>query len=131
MSQIKKGIFGALAICLASGAVQFASGHDLIGGQKVTSEPETGINRAAKADRATLVPASVRTETIGLRLDSLAETSILIRVPVTREEARIRPPKVPAIKPGERSSKTTLACEHVVSVLTEVAKLLQPGRCVT
>jgi hypothetical protein len=27
--------------------------------------------------------------------------------------------------------KMTVACEPVVSVLTEVAKLLQPGRCVT
>jgi hypothetical protein len=27
--------------------------------------------------------------------------------------------------------KTAVACEPVVSVLTEVAKLLQPGRCVT
>jgi len=32
-------------------------------------------------------------------------------------------------KPGDR--KMTVACEPVVSVLTEVAKLLQPGRCVT
>ena len=29
------------------------------------------------------------------------------------------------------SRKTAVACEPVVSVLTEVAKLLQPGRCVT
>jgi hypothetical protein len=31
------------------------------------------------------------------------------------------------MKPG----RTAVACEPVVSVLTEVAKLLQPGRCVT
>jgi hypothetical protein len=30
-------------------------------------------------------------------------------------------------KPGDRK----VACEPVVSVLTEVAKQLQPGRCVT
>jgi hypothetical protein len=28
-------------------------------------------------------------------------------------------------------SKATAACEPVVSVLTEVAKRLQPGRCIT
>jgi hypothetical protein len=133
MSQIRKGIFGALAICLVSGAMQFAFGHDLIGGEKVSaSAPETSVNRAAKADRAALAPATVKTETIGLKLDSLAETSIVIRVPVIREEARSRPRVAPsAIKPGARNGKTTLACEPVVSVLTEVAKLLQPGRCVT
>ena len=30
-----------------------------------------------------------------------------------------------------QSRKPTLACEPVVSALTEVARLLQPGRCVT
>ena len=30
-----------------------------------------------------------------------------------------------------RDTKTAVACEPPVSVLTEVAKLLQPGRCVT
>jgi hypothetical protein len=133
MSHIRKGILGALAICLVSGAMQFAFGHDLIGGEKISiAAPETGVNRTTKADRAALVPATVKTETIALRFDSLAETSVLIRVPVTREEARSRPVAPPsAIKPGPHKSKTTLACEPVVSVLTEVAKLLQPGRCVT
>ena len=132
MSHIRKGIFGALAICLVSGAMQFAFGHDLTGGEKISiAAPETGVNRTTKADRAALVPASVKTETIALKLDSLAETSVVIRVPVTREEARSRPVAPSAIKPGPHKSKTTLACEPVVSVLTEVAKLLQPGRCVT
>jgi len=132
MSQIRRGVFGALAICLVSGAMQFAFGHDLVGGQKVsTAAPQTAVNRAAKADRAALVPAAAKTATIAIKLDSLAETSILIRAPVTRDEARSRPVPPSAIKPGPRNGKTTFACEPVVSVLTEVAKLLQPGRCVT
>ena len=65
MSHIRKGILGALAICLVSGAMQFAFGHDLIGGEKVsTAAPETGVNRAAKSDRAALVPVTVKTETV-------------------------------------------------------------------
>jgi hypothetical protein len=32
-------------------------------------------------------------------------------------------------KPGDR--KLAVACEPPVSVLTEIAKQLQPGRCVT
>jgi hypothetical protein len=47
-------------------------------------------------------------------------------VPVA-SETRARPAAPSFAKPG----KTAVACEPVVSVLTEVAKLLQPGRCVT
>jgi hypothetical protein len=134
MSQILKGILGALAVCLTFGAVQFASGHDLVGGQKITTgKAEVGVNRAAKSDRNAVPPASVKTETISLKLDSLAETSVVIRVPVTRDEARSRPnpptrPQPQLMKSGDRRM---VACEPVVSVLTEVAKRLQPGRCIT
>ena len=130
MSQILKGILGTLAVSLTFGAVQLASGHDLIGGQSLATptKAESAVNRAAKADRAGAPAAIGKTETISLRLDSLAETSVVIRVPVTREEARSRPKSPELIRSGERRMT---ACEPVVSVLTEVAKRLQPGRCVT
>jgi hypothetical protein len=57
---------------------------------------------------------------------------VVVRVPIVTEAERNRP-VVPA-KPGSSkpgASKTAIACEPPVSVLTEVAKLLQPGRCVT
>jgi len=146
MSQLSRGIFAAIAVSLACGAVQLASGRDLtVGPQDSVSAPETAINvninRAAKTDRAARVAASAApTQTISLRLDALADTSILVRVPAAKEagkEARNgssppSPPSSPApagTKSGDR--KMTVACEPVVSVLTEVAKLLQPGRCVT
>ena len=62
-----------------------------------------------------------------LRFKELADTSVLVRVPVAKEEARNRP--VAPVKSGK--SKNAVACEPPVSVLTEVAKLLEPGRCVT
>ena len=65
-----------------------------------------------------------------LRVDGVADTSVLVRVPVAKEaasETRARPAAPALMKPG----KTAVACEPMVSVLTEVAKLLQPGRCVT
>jgi hypothetical protein len=129
MSQIVKGIFGALAVTLAFGAFQFASGHDLMGRQTVSVAPETGVNRSAKADRAAVVPSPTQTQTIALRFDSLADTSILVRVPVVKSEAgpRSTPPQV--TRSGAR--RATVACEPVVSVLTEVAKQLEPGRCIT
>ena len=144
MSQIHKGIFGSLAIALTLGAVQLAFAHDLIGGRQGTVQvaaaaPETGVNRAGKSDRASVPASPGQTQTITLRHDGVADTSVLVRVPVAKEaskeaskEARNETrnsPTPPVTKPAPR--KITVACEPPVSVLTEVAKLLQPGRCVT
>jgi hypothetical protein len=133
-SRISKAIFGALAISVACGAVQLAFGHDLTGRQVASIAPETGVNRAAKADRAAVSSLGGQSRTIALRLDGLADTSVLIRMPLTKGEAakgeaRNRPAPVTVTKPEDH--RRTVACEPVVSVLTEVAKLLQPGRCVT
>jgi hypothetical protein len=132
MSQISKIIFGSLAASLTLGIVQFAAGQEFAGRFEAVTEPSaTDVNRAAKADRADGIPAAASaSRTISMKVDSLAATSILIRVPVAKE-ARNLPP-APA-KPGERKPdrKMAVACEPTVSVLTEVAKLLQPGRCVT
>jgi hypothetical protein len=49
-------------------------------------------------------------------------------MPMARE-ARDRAPHSPLIKSGV--GKPLVACEPSVSVLTEVAKHLEPGRCVT
>jgi len=138
MSQLSRGIFAAIAVSLTCGAVQFASGRDFARGpQDTVSAPEAAINinRVAKADRAARVAASAApTQTISLRLDALSDTSVLVRVPAAKEARNGPPaPRVPSApvvtKSGDR--KITVACEPVVSVLTEVAKLLQPGRCVT
>jgi hypothetical protein len=134
MSQLVMGVFGAFAVSLACGAVQLASGHDLTGllqerlpGLTGTADPS--VNRATKADRAVGVNGSaVPTRTISLRLDGLADTSILVRIPVERDASDGS--SAPSVtKSGDR--KATVACEPVVSVLTEVAKRLQPGRCLT
>ncbi len=121
---LSRAIFGAAAVTLTFGAVQFASGRDLSG---VSPEPAAlavdGINRAAKADRAVGAAISpAQTQTISLRLNGLSDTSVLVRVPVAQAA---RP--LSSSGPGERK----VACEPVVSVLTEIAKQLQPGRCVT
>jgi hypothetical protein len=135
MSQLAGGILGAVAVSLALGAVQFASGRDLTtvgqntSGTQRSGAPDTGINRAAKADRAARVAGpAIQTRTISLRLEGLSETSVLVRLPVA-QEARNGSPARPVPKSFDR--KLTVACEPVVSVLTEVAKQLQPGRCIT
>jgi hypothetical protein len=134
MSQLVTGVFGAFAISLACGAIQLASGHDLTGLLQerlpgLAGTADASVNRAAKADRVAGVTGSAApTRTISLRLDGLADTSVLVRIPVERE-ARDGSSAAPATKSSDR--KATVACEPVVSVLTEIAKRLQPGRCVT
>jgi hypothetical protein len=135
MSQIFRAVLATLAVAGTFGAVQLASGHDLTGSRQLaSSEPAGEINRGAKADRAAFKAAQNPTETVTIRSVNLADTSVVVRVPVApapaaqspfmREEIRNR--QEPSAKP-----KRTIACEPPVSVLTEVAKLLQPGRCVT
>ena len=57
---------------------------------------------------------------------------MLVRIPLTKEAREAtRPRFLLPIKSGQNQSKPMVACEPVVSVLTEVAHRLQPGRCVT
>ncbi|MGQ0685306.1 hypothetical protein [Bradyrhizobium sp.] len=137
MSQKFKVILGALAACATVGAVQIAAGKaastaTLADRFHAVTEPAgvAGINRTAKGDREAAPQPAVVARTIQLRTDSLADTSVVVRIPV-QKDARNLPPTQPAkpAKPGK--PKMTVACEPVVSVLTEVAKLLQPGRCLT
>jgi hypothetical protein len=138
MSQLSRGIFAAIAVsltCGVGGAVQFAVGRDLSGatpGSAATSEAL--INRAAKADRVgRLSERAVQTRAVSVRLYGLADTSVVVRIPVAREARNA--PSAPLVtrsgdrKPGVR--KMAVACEPVVSVLTEIARRLEPGRCVT
>ena len=127
---ISKGVFGAIALSLTFGAV--ASGRDLdqqgaaaqinVAGASIAS-----INRAAKTDRGARVAGpAIQTQTVSLRLNDLANTSVLIRLPLAPDSRR----RAPASRPM-KSGNATVACEPSVSVLTEIAKRLEPGRCVT
>ena len=143
MSQIQKVFFGAAALVATLGAVQvgavrLASGHDLADRwEAVADQPgqtsgrnlaSHNVNRAAKSDRqADLKPSAVPTRTVSIRLNDLPDTSVLLRVPAAVETGNAKPAPT-LLKPGR---KPTIACEPMVSSLTEVAKLLQPGRCVT
>jgi hypothetical protein len=131
MSQVFSGILGAIAVSLNFGAAQFASGSDLHGQQVSAPAAEATVNREAKADRADAPAMSLKTQTISVKVDGLSDTSILVRVPLaqaSRKEARNAPP-APTV--SKAPVARTVACEPVVSVLTEVAKQLQPGRCIT
>jgi len=118
-------VLGAAAVSWTLGAAQFASGGDLQSTPVAVNE----VNRASKADRISIAIRGVsQAPTISVRSSILADTSIAVRLPasIAINGSFTDRPKAPLA-----SRKTAVACEPVVSVLTEVAKLLQPGRCVT
>ena len=130
MSKLTAGVLGTIAISLTFGAVQVALGRDLsVGTQALSGTQSAAVNRAAKSDRvAGTVRLSDPTQTISLQLNGVSDTSVLVRIPTAQagHNGSLLPP---ALKSG--TGAPTLACEPVVSVLSEVAKLLPPGRCVT
>jgi hypothetical protein len=136
MSQLSRGIFGAIAVSLSFGAA-LAAGRDLARTHDVAGTTEATINRAAKADRAdgAMVVSATATKTISLRLDALSDTSVVIRMPAVKDISKPSDHQArsgssaPSVKLPDR--RAMVACEPPVSVLTEVAKQLQPGRCVT
>lgn len=138
MSQIQKVVLGAIAIAASLGAAQLASGHDLADRWQAVADiprsdvaPGQKVNRVGKADRlAEIKPAAIPTRTVSMRLNDLADTSVLLRVPATIDTGNAKPPVLLQNQKRVRS-RPTIACEPVVSSLTEVARLLQPGRCVT
>jgi hypothetical protein len=143
MSNTRNGILGIIAVSATFGAAQLAFGHDLTSGLKAfAGAPIGGVNRSAKADRSVTIPApGSPTQTISIRVDRIADTSVLVRIPRQQEakssasrakssvSSRVPAPAPALIQSQER--KATVACEPTVSVLTEIAKRLQPGRCVT
>jgi hypothetical protein len=139
MSRLITGISGVIALTVISCAAQLALGRDLAAPRHAPiNQPlppsfislDAGtfaVNRGAKADRApgsAGSPALMRT--VSVRLDGFSTTTFLLRVP----SAGGSPVSAtPPAKSGVR--RPMIACEPVVSVLTEVARQLQPGRCVT
>jgi hypothetical protein len=124
-------MFAAIAIAMTLGAAQFASGEDLTMGLRKASPPDEVVNRAAKRDRARVLAEAIPpTRTIDIHVDRLPSTSVLVRIPRARAaQGRTAPTTTFKLRSGEH--KMSVACEPVVSVLTEIAKRLQPGRCVT
>src|SRR3569833_3931039 len=136
MSQIHKVFLGAVALAATLGAAQLASGHDLADRWQAVADvptqgsnyqgskhapnqnvPSHNVNRAGKADRlADLKPAAVPTRTVSLRLNDLADTSVLLRVPAVIETGNAKPPALLQNQKKVRS-KPPIACEPMVSSL--------------
>jgi hypothetical protein len=135
-------VLGAIAASLTIGAVQFASGHDLTGNRVTAASEKNAVNRSAKADRAEILPGPAgQMKTISLRLSHFTDTSFLLRISAasapkdvagTGSNDRAAPSQLLIKSDGAKPNmRRPVACEPSVSVLTEIAKSLQPGRCVT
>ncbi|ETR77403.1 hypothetical protein X566_07005 [Afipia sp. P52-10] len=103
--------------------------------QSGTTLAVSNINRTEKADRSQIATVGSGNErTITFQLPNLPATTIAIRVGETAGAGAANPPTPSAgsrFLSGEKPPRRIVACEGVVSALTEVAKHLQPGRCVT
>lgn len=134
MSYITPGILGIVAVAATFGAVQLASGQDATSQirashEAVASANLSGINREAKGDRAeSAVNRLARSKTVSVSVTGVDATSVLVRIPLASADSR-RPTAPGLIKPT--ALRRPVACEPVVSALTEVARQLEPGRCVT
>jgi hypothetical protein len=129
-----------VAATLALGAVhlEVASGNDLLGpaqrGDASLTAPVTtqAVDRTAKGDRGAVTPATDAV-TLSFRIPGVNDQSVVMRVPTGTAVEALRKTPAPAGSTSGNGAprRQAVACEPVVSVLTAVAKQLEPGRCIT
>jgi hypothetical protein len=150
MSKISSLVLGLVSGAAMFGAIQYASGNDLRGtlvssdiAASVNTVVDSPVNRAGKSDRAaTAAPQNEASQTLSFRVHGLSDTSILLKLAATpvapikavtakTETAKTETAKARSISVTDKPQRAAVACEPPVSVLTEVARMMQPGRCVT
>ena len=146
MSYMASGSLGVVAAVLALGAVhlEVSAGNDLLGpvqrGDASTAMPAASareaitinVDRSAKGDRAPVVAAAGGV-TISFKVPGVADASVMVRMPAGEGADALRKAPASTVGSGKGSSAGTrpVACEPVVSVLTDVARQLATGRCIT
>ncbi len=146
MSYMASGSLGVVAAVLALGAVhlEVSAGNDLLGpvqrGDASTAMPAApareavtiNVDRSAKGDRVPVVAAAGGV-TISFKVPGVADASVMVRMPAGEGADALRKAPASTVGSGKGSSAGTrpVACEPVVSVLTDVARQLAPGRCIT
>lgn len=136
-------IFGfSAAVVVFVGGIHFeiAAGRDLrpilptdASDRTSLSIANYNVERGGKSDRAAFAPEPIDTTTVIINNSTLPLTTIAIRVLPNGSvsgNAKVRPPVLRNGNVPEKK-KRLVACEGVVSSLTEIAKQLEPGRCVT
>lgn len=143
MSKVSSLVLGVVSGAAMFGAIQYASGNDLRAStlRGTLTERDTAIsaapsapavNRTAKGDRVT-TPAKVdQGQTFSFQVHGLTDTSVLLRLAGSAPKAQlVKPASTKAVPVDVKPRRSMVACEPSVSMLTEVARSLQPGRCVT
>ncbi len=95
-----------------------------------TTLAAASINRLAKADRIEVSQNAAKGRTLTFELPELPATTVAVRIWEVVGMTGAPLPVAGKRTPSEKR-RQTVACEGVVSALTEVAKHLEPGRCVT
>lgn len=143
MSKVSSLVVGLVGGAAMFGAIQYASGNDLSGSslrgtltERDTAIPSASftpaVNRTAKGDRDLAAAKLDQGQTISFQVGGLVDTSVLLRLAAPAPQAQpAKPASTKAIPIDSKPRKATVACEPPVSMLTEVARSLQPGRCVT
>jgi hypothetical protein len=131
MVQTSAGFLAGLAVTLSLGAVHMGSADQAVGHDQTAA----AVHRAVKSDLGTVLSSlssHTSSRTVSVRLESLPSMSIVFRIPGSSgQEVGDRITKRGLNRAPPRPVKRTIACETVVSTLTDVAKRLEPGRCVT
>lgn len=144
MSQMFSVQRAVIAAALTVAAAPFAMGGELpawlvrspamatAAAPAFVSDPVNDVARAGKSDRASVTRTGVESQTFSIQPSGMSSTSVLVRI-VSRKSPDNQATKKPAtqLQPRSKTSRPRAACEPVVSMLTDVAKRLEPGRCVT
>lgn len=140
MSRFATGFLGVTVAALTLGAasIQIASGHDLGTFKPTDASLKTNVtitydvNRNSKTDRDAVARLESEAPTIVFQHPNVPYTTIAAQVrqdkPSADDSLDIRQRDSRARKPVK---KIAAACERNVSALSEVAKLLDAGRCIT
>lgn len=146
-SRAAKGILAVISVSLALGAahLEIAAGSDLKAGQPgdagltgtrgnarevdVAAQDMARhlVNRAAKSDRLGNPSPGSSGPTVVFSVRGLDNTSVATFTPLARQE----PAPVKGKDGSSRAIMQMAACEPPVSALTELAKKIETGRCVT
>ncbi|MBN8961369.1 MAG: hypothetical protein J0H71_09560 [Rhizobiales bacterium] len=95
------------------------------------SDQANAVERSGKSDRAPVARTGVASQTFSIQPSGMSGTSVLVRVVSQKPDRRMNAKPATQLQPGGKSARPRAACEPVVSLLTEVAKQLAPGRCIT
>lgn len=93
--------------------------------------PTNAVERSGKSDRADVTRTGVASQTFSIQPTGMDGTSVLVRIVSQKPDRRVNDKPATLLQPRGKAAKPRAACEPVVSVLTDVAKQLAPGRCIT